>query len=715
MKNKAVLVPTCLLLFSLLLMGCGKKSGGGQHSTLSSSSESEVSLPSSIDSSVEETYLIQFVSKGEVVYSVENAHYGDYIDIPVIEAKEGARETLSGWLGISDEEMAMGKVMVYESDATYTAIWKERFGTETVFGAPRLKIGESIALDGERDDAYLDCHPIAIEAKNGDDVAAKAKAYLMWDESNIYSFIEVEDPTYVPHQEGYSLHGTDSLDLFIDLLHSDELAEFGYEEGWGGIYRGEPGPMCEGWFTIKAGAEYPKGEVRYGNDSIFWFEGWLSNAAKESGNTVGTTVQTAKGYNVEYRIDCTNPRVPVELQPHLNQEIGLGINVFDQEDSGGITQNTEKMVSMEAINGEMKKTPKRLSNIQLIANPRDNYEIINATQVRDGFEVTSKDEQDAVFKDAAVADLDDTNSLLTLWDEKGFYLYVNMSGTTESIDIEIPSLSKTYSLNERGKAFIPMDSLEVGSFANAVVTITDLEKAKTTNEYLLYCVKNTNNTDPARKLFTANKLASSEEIVVDGEKDDAYSVCEEIDISSKTLVERVGLAASGKAYMKWDDDFFYVFVDVKDANVDTGSAGDPWANDSVELWVSTCRTLPSLDTGWGDANRPTPSYCGEGGFRLRAGDETGANLTGMHWMFDWKDGVPRQAASKTTETGYTAEYKISWAAFAGVKNKEETIIDMNLNINDGENSIRKGIVSTNMHGHETYLRPAYLDHVKLVG
>ena len=712
MKNKAILAPTSLLLFSLLLVGCGKKSGG---STLFSS-ETEPVSSSSVDSSIEEeTYVIQFVSKGEVVYSVEDAHYGDYIDIPVIEAEEGARETLSGWLGISDEEMAMGKVMVYESDATYTALWKERFGTESVFSATRLKIGESVSLDGEKDDSYLDCKPIAIEAKNGDDVSIKAKAYLMWDESNIYSFIEVEDPTYVAHQEGSSLHGVDSLDLFIDLLHNDELADFGYTEGWGGVYRGEPGPMCEGWFTIKAGATYPKGLVRYGNDSIFRFEGWLSNAAKDSGNTVGTTLQTPNGYNVEYVIDCTNPRVPVELQPHLNQEIGLGINVFDKEDSGDITRDSGKMVSIEAINAEMEKTPKRLSNVQLVANPRDNYEIINATQVRDGFEVTSKDELDAVFKDSDETTLDETNSLLSLWDEKGFYLYVNMSGTTEKIDVEIPSLSQNYSLNERGKIFIPMESLDAGSYANIVVTTTDLEGAEVSKEYLLYCVKNTNNTDPARKLFAAKKMGPEEEILVDGAKDDAYDVCEEIDISSKTLVERVGLVASGKAYMKWDDDFFYVFVDVQDPTVDIESTGDPWASDSVELWISTCRTLPSIDTGWGDANRPTPSYCGEGGFRVRAGDETGENLTGMHWMFDWKDGVPRQVASKQTETGYTAEYKISWAAFAGVKDKEETIIDMNININDGENSIRKGIVSTNMHGHETYLRPAYLDHVKLVG
>ena len=156
-------------------------------------------------------------------------------------------------------------------------------------------------------------------------------------------------------------------------------------------------------------------------------------------------------------------------------------------------------------------------------------------------------------------------------------------------------------------------------------------------------------------------------------------------------------------------------MDVTDESVDseTINTSNPEKNDSVELWISTTRTLPTSSTNWGDDNRPRGDYCGEGMFRCRAGMNSEDGITGFHWMYDNKTGCPREIVTKLTKTGYTVEYKIGWASFAS-EDKENKTIDMMICINDGENNIRKGVVSTNEYGHQTYLKPYFMDHLRLV-
>ena len=48
------------------------------------------------------------------------------------------------------------------------------------------------------------------------------------------------------------------------------------------------------------------------------------------------------------------------------------------------------------------------------------------------------------------------------------------------------------------------------------------------------------------------------------------------------------------------------------------------------------------------------------------------------------------------------------------EDKENQIIDIMICVNDGENNIRKGIVCSNKYGHQTYLKPYYMDHLQLV-
>ena len=216
--------------------------------------------------------------------------------------------------------------------------------------------------------------------------------------------------------------------------------------------------------------------------------------------------------------------------------------------------------------------------------------------------------------------------------------------------------------------------------------------------------------DPARKLFSAVK--TSDEITIDGNKDEKYNAAPIVDINVKTLVESGDPAAIGKASVLWDDSYLYVYVDVTDGDVNLSTSSHPEQNDSVELWISTCQSSPTSETTWGESNRPYSAYCGEGLFRMGAG---AIEPTGFHWMFDNKSLVGREIVSKLKEHGYTVEYKIGWGTFGQREDKENQIIDFNININDRGTSGRKGMVSTNEYGHLGYQKPYYLDHLILLG
>ena len=672
-----------LLLASLFLLSCSNNESPTDTSTSSSTSS-----PSLDD----ETYTIEFIANDEVVKKVENAKYGDYIDIPEVSSPL-PRHILAGWDGISKAEQEAGKVMVYQTDATYTAMFKERFGTENVFDIPRIKSTESISIDGTKDSAYNDVTPIEIVNVSEGETNVSANAYFLWDESNLYALFEIEDDTKVDYVNSIQkLADVDSLELFLDLLHDDYLAIDGYTEGWGQKYRGEPGPMCEGQFAIARGVSFPKNNKRCGGGSEFRFEGWLSFAANDSGNTLATTKQTANGYNVEYRIDCTNQYVPIELRPHLDQEIGLGINIFDDAD----VSNLNGVISLEEINRSMKLSPKKLSRFHLISNPDEPEIIFTAKEVRDNFDVNDEFTYKEAYSQAI-----GKNEVKLLWNEDGIHLFAKVDDSTDEIVVK----DKDVTINKNGHYLIPKDDIDVDDY----VSLTFINKTTSSTletQTLIHCVANAGNLDPARKMFKANKVNGS--INVDGVKDDEYLDSAKIDVNVVSLTESTTPEAHGEAYVKWDDSYLYVFIDVNDSDVNKSLSSSPHENDSVELWISTCQNFPTDTTPWGEGGRPA-NYCGEGLFRAAAGNVT--ELTGFHWMFDK---VEREVTSVITSYGYTVEYKIGFGSFSEVKNKENQIIDLTLDINDRGTSNRKGIVSTNTYGQRCFEKPYYLDHIRLV-
>ncbi len=689
---------------------------GGNNS--SSSDDSSVSTSESTTSEVPvEKYDVVFKDGDTVVKEYLDQTPGTLVDIPTL-ADQG-RTKVVGWTGVSDADFIAGKVQVYEDDATYTAIWKERFGTDKVFDATAKKSTDTIEVDGLKDEAYEDT--TAIEIKS-DSVSASAKAYVMYDYTTLYVLVEVTDASKYAHiAEGQNVNSCDSIALYLDLMHNELLAEDGYTAGWGGVYRGEPGPMVEGWYKISRGYDASV-SGRYNDDagSVLDFGGWLSESAKSDGSsTFGTTKETDVGYNVEYKIELTNGNIPEDYKPKAGNEFGLGIILYDQDSDGySQTQTASKKVGIEECNLEAEVGPKRLSNFKYKANEKDGYSSISAVAVRDCFEVSTDNTRDALYKDAKVT-TDGDNTLEILHCNNKYYIYAKPGVSSSSLKLSFEGSDSSFDITTAKK--IVVDD------TNKKFTLSYTANGEdVSSKYYITDIANSNNLPSSRKVFTTK--FTNDDITVDGDLDEAYDKSLKIDVNNVTYIEHGEVQARGEAYSVFNNDNFYLFVDVVDSNVDSTSnpgGASPELNDSVELWISTCQSLPTSTTSWGLDNRPSGEYCGEGLFRVRAGMEPtlGKGLSGCHWLFD-KAFVAKtlnvEVATKLTSTGYTVEYKIPWDDFKS-KVANNQMIDILIAINDGENNSstennRRGVVTTNANnGLAWWDRPYVLDHIKLTG
>ena len=661
------------------------------------------------DSEIEETYDVIFKDGDAIIASYEDRKVGTYVDIPVLENRD--RMALLGWSGISDKAFKEGKVKVYETDMTYTAIWDEMFGTERKFDAVSLSSKQSINVDGYKDSAYEDAVEYKIESSS---CQASANVYVMYDLSNIYVLAEISDQSKFAHvSSGQNVNSCDSFSLYLDLMHNDSLCEQGYTKGWGKSYRGEPGPMVEGIFKISRGFAASE-NARYGDNegSVYDWRGWLSNAAKEDGSkTVGTTLETEVGYNVEYRIELSDENIPDEYKPKVGNEFGLGFVLYDQT-VDGYDQSAEasSRCGLETLNLESESGPKKLSNFVYKQNEGEDSIAMSATEIRDCFKVSEGETRDKVFDDCTSTFVGD-NSFEILYDEKNYYFYIKKGALTNALSVSFDGLDDNYDVLSSKK-------VAIGSEHKYFTVSYATDEGKNEAKYYVLETPNPNNFEVARKLYTAKYLDG--EMEIDGELDSFYDESAKIDINYRSLIEKEPLQASGVAYAMFDEDYLYVFVDVTDPSVDSSTlnSSNPEQNDSVELWLSTTQTLPGSTVAWGYDNRPDKDYCGEGCLRMRAGMSQDDGFSGGHWIYD-SNSVDKKVASKLTSKGYAVEYKVGWASFKDkVANGE--IIDIMLLINDGENnsegtSNRHGVVCTNKDGHNAYLNPYYLDHLQLEG
>lgn len=639
----------------------------------------------------EETYTVTFMDGDTVVYQ-EEGNPGEFVDIPDDPTSSDPRITFEGWEGLSDSDYEAGKVEIFYADQTYTANWYEMFGTTAKYTGTRVGASYEITVDGTKDEAYADATAIPVEQVVAGDSDVKGETYFMYDSSFIYIFVEVTDA---------NVDGTDRVELRLDTLHDDSLASAGWTGGWGGGYRGEPGPMVEAGYIITAGTQ-ATAENRTPSGSDFYFE-WWSNESKNDGVTFGTSNITDTGYTVEYRISTTIAQIADEYKPTAGKEIGFGVQIFDGDNR----------IAIDNI-ADYNSGPKKISNLMLQANANDDKVLIEAQQVRDTYNVTVDGTEDLLYKDAT-AHTFGASTLKLLWAADGVYAYADLGETTQSFTMS--GDFGTHSFTTSDPEYKISGSYALSDRLSATISYQDGDAAAVSGEYLIRLSANASNLVPARNLYEIEKVDGSS-IVVDGTRDAIYGDAETLAIETISAQDNASKApaATGKAWIVWDDGYLYVFVEVYDDTVTSAlidGKTDYAQYDSVELWLSTCRTLPTASTGWGDANRPSSDYCGEGGWRVVAGNV--GPLSGSHWMYDWADGVPRECTSVLTDTGYTVEYKIAWSAFAGVKDKVGEIVDMMININDDDgDGAREGVVSANSLGQQAWVRPYVLDHFKLV-
>lgn len=636
------------------------------------------------------TYTITFTDRGEVVKTY-TAKQGEKVAVPTAPDR-GERYTFTGWEGLAEDAT---EVTVYASDATYDATWYEIFGSKSTFVAMQRDPITRVTVDGKDDESAWDAAATLALDENG------SYAKLLWDEDAIYVFADVKKENATAE---------DSLSVTLDLLHSEKLASDSWDGiGWGGGYRGEPGPMVEGGYTIAAGTTSADAVVRT------WE--WLSNSGYSGSNVY--SVLSATGYTVEFKIATTDSNIG-DYKPHAGQNIGLGIKTSDGASA------------LESFEDYANHGPKSLSNVTLAPNEGATVKTAwGITEIRENYDVKVDGEEDNVYKDAtSFGDLEtDGYTVKSLWTNGKIYLFAKLAEGTNSLGIS--AFEQTVTFTASGEQVLEASDIALEEISYFTVKVNGTLTVGTDDNIGLVTL-NINNMNLGRKLYEAKRLAENATITVDGDLDSAYG--EKLgDISVVTATENGGTPeATGEFYIRWDDEYLYVFVNVFDKDVSTEQRGEPYNNDSVEFWLDTCQQWQG-GQGWGDDNRPVGLYRGEGGFRVVAG-KVGAD-SGQHWLWD-DDRTKPTTASKVTDNGYTVEYKIPWGkkfeewddgfanyipaldAHVGDDNytKVGQIIDFMININDdnGQDGAREGIVSLNAKGSDAWSSPWVLTQLKLV-
>lgn len=360
-KNISVLV-LILILISMCLVSCDSND--------TATDENNNNQDTPIKPIEDEKYTIAFFNNNQLV-SMTEAKVGEFVDIPDVSLLsndpryQDARYEFAGWEGIDDIDFALGKVEVFHQDAFYNAKWIELFGTQNKFSITEVPSSNTIVADGILDDTYSFTEGIEVSTVTAGETNTTATVYFMFDDEFLYIFADVIDTYIFPRDYSYTeeqwIEHNDTFEIWIDLLHNDSKASPSWTGGWGGEYRGEPGPMCEAHFKINAGYN-PEEHGRFGAGSEAIWDGWWSNACNDDNLSYGISKITETGYTVEYKISLTDTHIPDYLRLNDGQEIGIGIKIYDkQKDEGSKNTPASNIITLESINHDM-SGPKKLSN-----------------------------------------------------------------------------------------------------------------------------------------------------------------------------------------------------------------------------------------------------------------------------------------------------------------------------------------------------------------
>ncbi|MCQ2431914.1 MAG: hypothetical protein MJ175_04845 [Clostridia bacterium] len=178
-------------------------------------------------------------------------------------------------------------------------------------------------------------------------------------------------------------------------------------------------------------------------------------------------------------------------------------------------------------------------------------------------------------------------------------------------------------------------------------------------------------TDGECKAIVPKVNPANPAIVVDGQMDAAYA-----DFGAPVMIDLFNVGTEtgtyGEAYMMWDDNGYYLFVKVYDADVQIPSEdlqmSSPWNTDSVEMFFDFGNDHHELTQQFRVDFSGFPSYYTEGGADSAYGAEAAAPY------FD-------DYAAYFHNEGYNIEMRVNLTKF-NVDLKEGSEIGLQLQIND---------------------------------
>lgn len=153
--------------------------------------------------------------------------------------------------------------------------------------------------------------------------------------------------------------------------------------------------------------------------------------------------------------------------------------------------------------------------------------------------------------------------------------------------------------------------------------------------------------------------------------------------------------ATAEARTMWDDDYFYVLMQVTDKLLSDASA-NPWEKDSVEVFFD-------------ELNEKAEAYDGnDGQYRVNYKNETSGGGVFNAETF--------KSAAAEADGGYIVEMAIPWTELKG-KVAADTIVGFDAQVNDDAlgTGVRSGIVCWNDNAGDKYCNASTLGNVKLVG
>jgi len=322
------------------------------------------------------------------------------------------------------------------------------------------KTDNYIIADGIKDLAWNDAKAIDLVyvRQFANENIGRMTIYMLWDDDYFYLFAEINDNTVnpCPTSDSFNYFNYDTVGFCLDLLRDTTVPNFDTGDyktsvGFGGQYRGEPGPMCEGFWAVSRGA----------NDLTIGTH-WMCDDSNTRAQSSFASVSNENGYTVEMKIYAGNDK---ERFMQEDRKIGVGLNVSDQfaenekgpgTVSQGVLDNKNFPNNDRAFGKVWAQGPSALSEVTLVGYEsnesfesdgveRNSYQ---ASRVLSDTKINIDGEMDEVYnttkeveiKTLVTGQTNATAKVRIMWTKGYIYLFVDVFDSNLGVS-SIPSAS----------------------------------------------------------------------------------------------------------------------------------------------------------------------------------------------------------------------------------------------------------------------------------